>query len=117
MVRSLLQVEAQSEWLGHERLPLDAAQPDGPHGRVAGQRRTAVEKFALLQTGVTVVRLVGNCDDFVGGGFRARSGDAIRKPIWRNARPPIMLANPVGATSPPDPGEVENSRPERSKVG
>ena len=31
--------------------------------------------------------------------------------------PPIMLANPTGATSPPDPGQVENSRPERSKVG
>lgn len=31
--------------------------------------------------------------------------------------PPIMLANPAGATSPPDPGQAENSRPERSKVG
>ena len=31
--------------------------------------------------------------------------------------PPIMLANPTGATSPPDPGQAENSRPERSKVG
>ena len=31
--------------------------------------------------------------------------------------PPIMLANPTGATSPPDPGQAENSRPERSEVG
>lgn len=31
--------------------------------------------------------------------------------------PPIMLANPTGVTSPPDPGQAENSRPERSKVG
>lgn len=31
--------------------------------------------------------------------------------------PPIMLANPTGATSPPDPGQAENSRTERSKVG
>lgn len=31
--------------------------------------------------------------------------------------PPILLANPTGATSPPDPGQAENSRPERSKVG
>lgn len=31
--------------------------------------------------------------------------------------PPIMLANPTGATSPPDPGKAENSRPEWSKVG
>ncbi len=31
--------------------------------------------------------------------------------------PPIMLANPTGATSLPDPGQVENSRPGRSKVG
>lgn len=31
--------------------------------------------------------------------------------------PPIMLANPTGANSPPDPGRTENSRPERSKVG
>jgi len=28
--------------------------------------------------------------------------------------PPIMLANPTEATSPPDPGQAENSRPERS---
>lgn len=31
--------------------------------------------------------------------------------------PPVMLANPTGATSPPDPGKAENSRPEWSKVG
>lgn len=31
--------------------------------------------------------------------------------------PPIMLANPTGATSPPDPDKAEISRPERSKVG
>jgi putative transposase len=31
--------------------------------------------------------------------------------------PPIMLANPTGASSPSDPGKAENSRPERSKVG
>lgn len=31
--------------------------------------------------------------------------------------PPIMLANPTGATSPPDTGQAENSRPEWSKVG
>ncbi|WP_425511334.1 IS3 family transposase [Sphingobium fontiphilum] len=31
--------------------------------------------------------------------------------------PPIMLANPTGATSPPDPDQAEISRPERSKVG
>ncbi|WP_416365316.1 IS3 family transposase [Sphingobium sp. JS3065] len=31
--------------------------------------------------------------------------------------PPIMLANPTGDTSPPDPDQAENSRPERSKVG
>ena len=31
--------------------------------------------------------------------------------------PPIMLANPTGVTSPPDPGQAENSRPERFKVG
>ena len=31
--------------------------------------------------------------------------------------PPIMLANPAGATSPPDPGQAKNSRPKRSKVG
>ncbi len=31
--------------------------------------------------------------------------------------PPIMLANPTGATSLPGPGKAENSRPERSKVG
>ena len=31
--------------------------------------------------------------------------------------PPIMLANPTGATSAPDPGQAKNSRPERSKVG
>ena len=31
--------------------------------------------------------------------------------------PPIMLANPTGATSAPDPGRAENSRPKRSKVG
>ena len=31
--------------------------------------------------------------------------------------PPIMLANPTGATSPPDPNQAENSRPKRSKVG
>ncbi len=31
--------------------------------------------------------------------------------------PPIMLANPTGDTSPPVPGQAENSRPERSKVG
>lgn len=31
--------------------------------------------------------------------------------------PPIMLANSAGATSPPDLGKAENSRPKRSKVG
>lgn len=31
--------------------------------------------------------------------------------------PPIMLANPTGATSPPDPDQAGNSRPKRSKVG
>ena len=31
--------------------------------------------------------------------------------------PPIMLANPAGATSPPDTDQAENSRPERSEVG
>jgi len=31
--------------------------------------------------------------------------------------PPIMLANPTGATSLPDPGKAKNSRPERSEVG
>ena len=31
--------------------------------------------------------------------------------------PPIRLANSAGATSPPDLGKAENSRPERSKVG
>ena len=30
---------------------------------------------------------------------------------------PIMLTNPTGAISPPDPGQAQNSRPERSKVG
>jgi putative transposase len=31
--------------------------------------------------------------------------------------PPIMLANPTGATSPPAPGQAENSKPVQSKVG
>jgi putative transposase len=31
--------------------------------------------------------------------------------------PPIMPANPTGATSPPGPDQADNSRPERSKVG
>jgi putative transposase len=29
----------------------------------------------------------------------------------------IMVANPIGATSPPNSGRAENSRPERPKVG
>jgi len=31
--------------------------------------------------------------------------------------PLITLANPTEATSPPDQGKAENSRPQRSKVG